>query len=104
MSINGLKPGVYGLKYTTNSQYNVDLPDVNVGAGQSLSASIPAKGVITIYGKSYSPAPTPTPLPPGWESAYIPMVIKRSTNSVTFLKQGNPTTTGSGCTTKSSQP
>lgn len=106
MSINGLKPGVYGLKYTTNNQYNVDLPDVNVGAGQSLSASIPAVGVITIYGKSYTPAPTPTPLPPGWESAYMPMVIKRSANSATFLKQGNPTPTptGSGCTTKFSQP
>jgi hypothetical protein len=50
-SISGLPVGMYGIKYTTSSQYNVDLSDVNLTQGGVLSTNIPAQGVITIYGK-----------------------------------------------------
>lgn len=50
-SIQGLPAGTYGIKYTTNSQYNVDLTDITIGAGQSLTTNIPATGVITIYAR-----------------------------------------------------
>jgi len=56
-SIQALPAGTYGLTYTTGAQYNVNLPDVTIGAGQSLNTSIPAAGVLTAYGKAPSPAP-----------------------------------------------
>ncbi len=49
--VRGLPPGLYGIKYTTTSQYNIDRPDATIALGQSLSANIPAAGVITIYAK-----------------------------------------------------
>jgi hypothetical protein len=62
-NIQGLNPDTYGIKFTTASQYDVDLPNVSVGSGQTLSASIPAAGVITIYATNGPPPPTPTPTP-----------------------------------------
>jgi hypothetical protein len=50
-ALDALPDGAYGIKYTTASQYNVDLPDQSVCGGQLLTAQIPAAGVITIYGK-----------------------------------------------------
>lgn len=58
----GLPAGTYGIKYTTASQYNVDLPSVSVTGGQTLSTSIPDAGVLTVYATTgYAPTPTPTP-------------------------------------------
>jgi len=48
-NIQGLPSGTYGIKYTTASQYNVDLTDITISSGQPAPASIPATGVITIY-------------------------------------------------------
>lgn len=45
----GLPAGTYGIKYTTGSAYDVNLKDVSLGPNGSLTASIPAAGVITIY-------------------------------------------------------
>ena len=50
-TIGGLPGGTYGVSYTTNSQANIDQADVTVAGGSLLSATIPAAGVITIYGK-----------------------------------------------------
>ena len=50
-TIQGLPSGTYGIKYTTSLQYNIDLADVTIRAGQALAASIPGRGVITVYGK-----------------------------------------------------
>lgn len=50
-SIGGLPAGTYGIKYTTSSDYDVDRPDAVISSGQSLTASIPDSGVITIYAK-----------------------------------------------------
>jgi hypothetical protein len=53
-SIGGLPAGTYGIKYTTSSRYDVDLPDQTISAGRAVLAGIPAAGVLTVYGK---PAP-----------------------------------------------
>jgi hypothetical protein len=51
IQIGGLPAGTYGIKYTTNSQYDVNRADVTIAAGQQVTANIPAAGVITIYAK-----------------------------------------------------
>jgi hypothetical protein len=102
MSINGLKPGTYGLKYTTSSQYNVDLPDVTVGAGQTLSASIPAAGVVTIYDKSASTSPTPPPA--DWNKIYLPSIVGSSTSIANQTQMGNVSQNTNGCNTQYNQP
>jgi uncharacterized protein (TIGR03437 family) len=56
-SIQGLPAGSYGVKYTTDTQYDVDNADVTINAGQSLQTAIPGPGVITIYAKSVACAP-----------------------------------------------
>lgn len=48
-SIHNLPEGVYGIKYTTGSAYNVDRADVSVNTGQVVTTNIPAAGVITIF-------------------------------------------------------
>jgi hypothetical protein len=50
-TIDGLPSGTYGIKYTTAGQYDVDLPDQSLGAGEPLPTSIPAAGVLTVYQK-----------------------------------------------------
>ncbi len=57
-SIEGMPAGTYGIKYTTGTQYNIDLPDVTIDTGQLLDTSIPDTGVITVYGKTSSGAPS----------------------------------------------
>jgi hypothetical protein len=50
-SIQGLPAGTYGIKYTTSNQYDVDWPDTTLTEGQTVQASIPEPGVITVYAK-----------------------------------------------------
>lgn len=50
-TVGGLPAGQYGIKYTTSAAYDIDHPDVTLAAGQTVSTSIPAAGVITIYRK-----------------------------------------------------
>jgi hypothetical protein len=72
-AVSGLDPGTYGSFYTTGTcitdksctvtAYDVQLPDQTIAGGQALTASIPDKGVITIYGTTGgdpSPGATPT--------------------------------------------
>jgi hypothetical protein len=49
-NIHGLSAGTYGIMYTTSSEYDVKPPQLSIGRGQMVSASIPAAGVITIFG------------------------------------------------------
>ena len=49
--VEGLPAGDYGTMYTTNSQYNVNLPDQHLTAGENLMTAIPDGGVMTVYGK-----------------------------------------------------
>ncbi len=50
-AIDGLSDGIYGVKYTTNAEYDINLPDHPVFGGQLTVTQIPQAGVITIYGK-----------------------------------------------------
>jgi len=61
LAVQGLPAGTYGIKYTTAQQYDVDLPDVALSAGQTLDTNIPAVGVITVYRKSGTTPPTVIP-------------------------------------------
>ena len=49
--ISGLPAGTYGINYTTASAFNVEAAPVTLGTGQLLQATIPAAGVISVYGK-----------------------------------------------------
>lgn len=62
-TIQGLPAGTYGIKYTTASQYDVDLPDDIISVNQALTTNIPEEGVLTVYAKTAGPDTTP-PLPP----------------------------------------
>ena len=61
-NIHGLPAGVYGVKFTTAAQYDVDNPDQTISPGQSLLTNIPGQGVITVYQK-LSSVTTKTYLP-----------------------------------------
>src|SRR5581483_7676498 len=58
--IQGLPAGQYGIKYTTDSQYDVDLPNATIVSGQLLNTAIPGRGVITVYAKQLAHPATPT--------------------------------------------
>lgn len=60
LSIDSLPAGTYGIFYTTQSQYDVNLTDQTTASGSVLSTSIPAAGVITIYEKAGGANLTPT--------------------------------------------
>jgi hypothetical protein len=47
----GLPGGTYGIRYTTDAEFAHDLADVTIPAGAPLAASIPARGVVTVYRK-----------------------------------------------------
>jgi hypothetical protein len=49
--VAGLPAGTYGTTFTTASAFDQTGSDVMIGAGQTVTASIPAAGVITIYAK-----------------------------------------------------
>lgn len=49
--VRGLVEGTYGIKYTTDEGYDVDLPDAEVAAVGTVETRMPAAGVITVYGK-----------------------------------------------------
>jgi hypothetical protein len=55
-TIIGLPAGRYGIQYTTDQEYKVDLPTMLLVASQELRSAIPASGVITIFAQD--PAPT----------------------------------------------
>lgn len=67
-SIAGLPAGTYGITYTASTAGSADipnlegtLPDVAIGAGQMLTASIPAWGVATVSARSGTLQPRPQP-------------------------------------------
>lgn len=47
--VRNLPPGTYGIFFTTASQSDVRAADATIGTGASLTATIPAAGVITIH-------------------------------------------------------
>jgi hypothetical protein len=50
-NVAGLPAGRYGITYTTAAAFDVELQDVDLSSGESLPASIPAAGVVTIHAR-----------------------------------------------------
>ncbi len=63
-SVQNLPAGTYGIKYTTPSEYDIDLPDVIIAAGQNVDTSIPHDGVLTVYQKTTTGNPPAVPTNP----------------------------------------
>lgn len=85
ISIQGLPAGAYGIKYTTSSQYDVDLANKTIGTSGMLNTSIPASGVLTVYAINYSPPINNSIfLNQGWNLISIPF-IQSYTNLGTVL-------------------
>ncbi len=57
--ISGLPDGIYGVSYSTASDNNVELSDLVVSNGQSLSLNIQAEGVMTIFQKEITTSQLP---------------------------------------------
>jgi fibronectin type 3 domain-containing protein len=67
----GLPAGTYGIKYTTSTSYDVDLADIVLSDGQTLSTFIPQAGVLTVYAKNQPQTKVPSkPRNPQAESGY----------------------------------
>lgn len=49
-SIRGLPAGTYGIRHTAPKASDVAHPDVAIGPGQAVRASVPRNGVLTAYG------------------------------------------------------
>jgi len=86
-SIGGLPAATYGIKYTTGSEYDVDLPDQTVESGQAVVATIPAVGVLTVYAKVMTldgqPPSAPVDLSTeSVESSQVALVWEASTDDV----------------------
>jgi hypothetical protein len=67
VAVSGLPAGTYGLSYSASSAGSPTSPDLTgshsdqtIAAGQLLTTSIPAYGVITVFGRTGS-VPTPVP-------------------------------------------
>ena len=63
-TVNGLPAGTYGIRYTTSAEAHANGGQVTIAQGQGLSASIPARGVVTLYATSGGGTPPPPPPPP----------------------------------------
>ncbi len=64
IAVNNLPSGIYNVSYTTESEYAKELPEINVSASSSLTATMPNKGVMTIYHKRTPSNNQPTPTVP----------------------------------------
>jgi hypothetical protein len=51
VAIHGLPEGRYGAEYTTSRERAVGLPDRDLPAGGTLTARLPAAGVLTVFGR-----------------------------------------------------
>lgn len=57
--VSGLPAGTYNVTYTTNNQYDVQVPPSTIDEGEALNTSIPDYGVLTIYTESEASSPVP---------------------------------------------
>ncbi len=90
IAVGGLPAAMYAASYTTNGEYNVTASGKAVAAGQTLSVSIPAAGVITIYPTGQAPPAVP-------DYSYLPQVGNGSNaemrlrTEMVFINTGNDT-------------
>lgn len=96
-SVKGLPAGTYGVFYTTNNAYDQQGADQTISNGQTLSATIPDSGVITIYAKTGggSPPPTPTPVITPTPTPTPTPVPAPSGNALYAAANGSPNGSGS---------
>lgn len=106
INLSGLAPATYGVKYTTANQYDINLPNITVSAGQPLTTTIPDAGVITIYSVVGGPSPTPSPTPaptstpaPTATPTTSPTAVPTATppQSPTPFPTASPTSTPGAC-------
>lgn len=53
ISVENLPAGTYGIKYTTDANYNVDLPNQTIVTGGFVTFNMSAAGVATVYNINY---------------------------------------------------
>ncbi len=70
-SIGGLPAGTYGIKYATAAEFDVDLPDQAISAGQPIVTAIPQAGVVTVYSKPPTLDDEPPAAPTAVETSEI---------------------------------
>jgi len=58
--VQGLPAGTYRLRYTTAAEVDAAPADQTIAAGQAVNATIPAAGVIVVFGAAAAPTPTLT--------------------------------------------
>jgi hypothetical protein len=85
-SVQNLPAGTYGIYYTTASAFNQTGSTQTISGGQTVSATIPASGVITIYAQDSTPPPPPSPTP-------TPTATPTVTPTPTATPTPTPTTT-----------
>ena len=49
VAVEGLPAGTYGIKYSTENEYDVDRSDMSIAEGEAIRAAIPGRGVLTVY-------------------------------------------------------
>jgi hypothetical protein len=88
-SVVGLPAGTYNIKYSVTGDVDHDLVPQTIGAGEALTTSIPAAGVITVYRtdtiiptNTVPGTPEHTPTPPNKSSA-TPTQTARETATTT---------------------
>ena len=90
IALAGLAAATYAATYTTNGEYNVTSSAKAVAAGQTLTVSIPAQGVITVYRTGNAPPPAP-------DYSYLPQIGNGSNAELSlrtemiFINTGNDT-------------
>ncbi len=84
-TVGGLPAGTYGIKYTTSSAYDIDLPMVTVSLGEHLATSIPAAGVLTVYSLNLTPSIDVFPRTP-----YVQMYENDTMNFTVTPKGADP--------------
>lgn len=94
-SVSGLPAGTYGVNYSVQQTYNVNLPDVVVTTGGSATVSIPAKGIITLYQRTGAPPPPPDTTPPQITRGptATPSTVTGTTSAVSVRATDNVTPT-----------
>ncbi|UCD50250.1 MAG: hypothetical protein JSW27_22315 [Phycisphaerales bacterium] len=85
-TLGGLPAATYGIKYTTASEYDVDLSDQTIAAGQALVATMPDVGVLTVYAKATvldeQPPSAPTDVAADAEATAVTLTWNAATDDI----------------------
>jgi hypothetical protein len=62
VTFENLPPSTYGASYTATFQVGTELGTQQIGPGETLQATIPGRGVLTVYDVDFAPEPGPRAL------------------------------------------